>query len=233
MPEALLREAMSTFDVDFYQVYGMTEASGVFCVLGPQHHRDSARPERLRAAGQPIEGVEVRVVDPALGDEVPVGEVGEFQIRGPQVMTGYWQRESDTAASFDGEWFKTGDAGRRDPDGFYYVEDRVKDVIISGGENIYPAEVERVVSEFPGVAEVAVIGVPDDKWGEVVRAVVVAKSGADIDEDKLLDFCAAHLAGYKRPRTIDIVTSLPRNATGKILKRDLRAPHWAGRSRSV
>ncbi|MHA4852859.1 long-chain-fatty-acid--CoA ligase [Rhodococcus sp. MSC1_016] len=233
MPEPLLREAMSTFDVDFYQVYGMTEASGVFCVLGPQAHRDPARPERLRSAGQPIEGAEVRVVDPVSGDEVPAGEVGEFQIRGPQVMAGYWQREADTTASFDGEWFKTGDAGRRDSDGFYYVEDRVKDVIISGGENIYPAEVERVVSEFPDVAEVAVFGVPDDKWGEVVHAVVVANSGADIDENKLLDFCAAHLAGYKRPRTIDIVPSLPRNATGKILKRELRAPHWAGRSRSV
>ena len=233
MPEALLREAMGTFEVDFYQVYGMTEASGVFCVLAPQDHRDPARPELLRAAGRPVEGAEVRVVDPATGDELPVGEVGEFQIRGPQVMAGYWQREADTAASFDGEWFRTGDAGRRDPDGFFFVEDRVKDVIISGGENIYPAEVERVVSEFPDVAEVAVIGVPDDKWGEVVRAVVVAKSGADIDENKLLDFCAAHLAGYKRPRTIDIVPSLPRNATGKILKRDLRAPHWAGRSRSV
>ncbi|QSE84837.1 long-chain-fatty-acid--CoA ligase [Rhodococcus koreensis] len=233
IPEALLREAMNTFGVDFYQVYGMTEASGVFCVLPPADHRDPAHPERLHAAGWPVDGVEVRVVDPVTGEELPDGTVGEFQIRGAQVMSGYWQRDADTAACFEGEWFKTGDAGRRDTDGYFYVEDRVKDVIISGGENIYPAEVERVISEYPDVAEVAVIGIPDDKWGESVRAVVVARNGSEIDTDTLLEYCAQHLAGYKRPRSIEIIPALPRNATGKILKRDLRAPHWAGRSRAL
>ncbi|AII10802.1 long-chain-fatty-acid--CoA ligase [Rhodococcus opacus] len=233
MPEALLREAIETFGVDFYQVYGMTEASGVFCVLSATDHRDPAHPERLHAAGRPVDGIEVRVVDPVTGEEVPDGTVGEFQIRGPQVMAGYWQRDADTAACFEDEWFKTGDAGRRDADGYFYVEDRVKDVIISGGENVYPAEVERVISEYPDVAEVAVIGIPDDKWGESVRAVVVAHNGTEIDTDKLLEFCAQHLAGYKRPRSIEIAPALPRNATGKILKRNLRAPHWAGRSRAL
>ena len=233
MPDALLRTAMKAFDVDFYQVYGMTEASGVFCVLAAEDHRDAAHPERLRAAGRPIDGVEVRVVDPVTGEELPVGEVGEFQIRGPQVMAGYWQREAETTANFVGEWFRTGDAGRQDVDGYFYVEDRVKDVIISGGENVYPAEVERVISEFPDIAEVAVIGVPDDKWGEVVQAVVVPVDGTVCDKDKLLEFCAGQLAGYKRPRIIEIAAALPRNATGKILKRDLRAPYWVGRSRPL
>ncbi|WP_338080021.1 AMP-binding enzyme [Antrihabitans stalactiti] len=148
-------------------------------------------------------------------------------------MAGYWQRAADTAAAFDGAWFRTGDAGRRDADGYFYIEDRVKDIIISGGENVYPAEVERVISEFPDVAECAVIGVPDDKWGEAARAVVVAKDGTTLDSAKLLEFCATRLASYKRPKAIEIVGALPRNATGKILKRDIRAPYWAGRSRAV
>ncbi|QFU86933.1 long-chain-fatty-acid--CoA ligase [Amycolatopsis sp. YIM 10] len=228
MPEPLLRRSMAAFGVDFYQVYGMTEASGVFCVLDPEDHRAG---ERLTAAGKPVRGVEVRVVDPTTGEPVPDGVVGEFRIRGEQVMAGYWRRPEETAATLEDGWLRTGDAGRRDEAGYLFVEDRVKDMIISGGENVYPAEVERVLSEHPAVAEVAVIGVPDEKWGETVKAVVVPSG--DLDEAALLDYCAGKLAGYKRPTTVDLVEALPRNATGKVLKRDLRAPYWADRDRAI
>ncbi|MPY80718.1 MAG: long-chain-fatty-acid--CoA ligase [Actinophytocola sp.] len=233
MPSVLLRQALETFPVDFYQVYGMTEASGVFSILGPAEHRDETHPERLISSGKPVSGVEVRVVDPATGEPVPDGVVGEFQIRGELVMAGYWQRPEDTASTIVDGWLHTGDAGRRDQDGYLYVEDRVKDMIISGGENVYPAEIERVLSEYPDVGEIAVIGVPDEQWGESVKAVVAAKQGGEIDADKLLQYAKEHLAGYKRPKTVDMVEALPRNATGKILKRELRAPCWKDRERAV
>ncbi len=233
MPAPLLRQAMDVFGVDFYQVYGMTEASGAFCVLGPGDHRDPAHPERLASVGRPVAGVEMRVTDPATGQRVPDGEIGEFEVRGELVMAGYWQRPADTAAAITGGWLRTGDAGRRDAHGYYYIEDRVKDMIISGGENVYPAEVERVLSEYPDVAEVAVIGVPDPAWGEAVKAVIVPRPGAALDTGKLLEFCRPRLAGYKRPASVDVVEVLPRNATGKILKHRLRGPYWEGRERAI
>ncbi|RBM19585.1 long-chain fatty acid--CoA ligase [Prauserella sp. PE36] len=233
MPTPLLRKAMEVFPVGFYQVYGMTEASGVFAVLGPDDHRDTAHPERLASAGLPVGGVEVRVVDPATGDPVADGELGEFQVRSEQVMGGYWRRPKETDATIVAGWLRTGDAGRRDEHGYLYIEDRVKDLIISGGENVYPAEVERVLAEHPGVAECAVIGVPDDKWGETVKAVLVPVEGATIDQDEVIEFCRERLARYKCPATVDVAESLPRNATGKILKRTLRAPYWAGRQRAL
>ncbi|SNR64967.1 Acyl-CoA synthetase (AMP-forming)/AMP-acid ligase II [Haloechinothrix alba] len=233
MPTALLRSALDVFPVDFYQVYGMTEASGVFCILGPEEHRDDAHPERLVSAGRPVDGVELRVVDPVTGMEVPDGHVGEFHVRGEQVMAGYWRLPDATGSTIVDGWLRTGDAGRRDEDGYVYVEDRVKDMIITGGENVYPAEVERVLSEYPDVGEVAVIGVPDDTWGESVKAVVAPGQGAELDTEKLLAFAAGNLAGYKRPRSVDVVEALPRNATGKILKRSLREPYWKGRERAL
>ncbi|MEU3270613.1 long-chain-fatty-acid--CoA ligase [Saccharomonospora sp. NPDC006951] len=232
MPAALLSQAMDTFDVDFYQVYGMTEAAGVFCILGPADHRNADHPEWRSSVGRPVDGVEVRVVDPADGTVLGDGELGEFQLRGAQVMAGYWGRDEDTAAAIAGGWLRTGDAGRRDEHGRFYIEDRVKDMIISGGENIYPAEVERVLAEFPGIAEVAVIGVPDATWGEKVKAVVVA-SGPAPEADEVIAFCRGRLAGYKCPSTVDFVAELPRNATGKILKRTLREPYWEGRQRAL
>jgi acyl-CoA synthetase (AMP-forming)/AMP-acid ligase II len=233
MPSALLATAMETFDVDFFQVYGMTEASGVFCILDGDDHRDTSRPDRLHSVGRPVLGTEVRVVDPMTGDPLPAGEIGEFQVRGEQVMAGYWRRDKDTAASMDGDWFRTGDAGTMDDGGYFTIRDRVKDIVISGGENIYPAEVERVVAAFPGVADVAVIGVPDERWGESVLAVVVPAEDVDVDVDALLAHCADNLAAYKRPRRVEVLDALPRNATGKILKRELRAPFWAGRERAI
>jgi acyl-CoA synthetase (AMP-forming)/AMP-acid ligase II len=232
MPSALLATAMATFGVDFFQVYGMTEASGVFCILDGDDHRDVARPDRLHSVGRPVLGTEVRVVDPVTGEPLPAGSIGEFQVRGAQVMAGYWRRETDTAAALDGEWFRTGDAGTVDDGGYFTIRDRVKDIVISGGENIYPAEVERVVADFPGVAEVAVIGVPDERWGESVLAVVVPSGDVALDLDGLAAHCAEHLAAYKRPRRVEVLDALPRNATGKILKRDLRAPFWVGRERA-
>ncbi|ASR35304.1 long-chain fatty acid--CoA ligase [Prauserella marina] len=232
MPAAVLSQAMDVFDVDFYQVYGMTEAAGVFCILGPDDHRAADHPEWRSSVGRPVDGVEMRVVDPVSGTVLGDGELGEFQIRGEQVMAGYWGRAEDTAATIADGWLRTGDAGRRDEHGYFSIEDRVKDMIISGGENIYPAEVERVLAEFPGIAEVAVIGVPDATWGEQVKAVVVPSAAAP-DPDDAIAFCRDRLAGYKCPSTVDVVAELPRNATGKILKRTLREPYWEGRQRAL
>jgi acyl-CoA synthetase (AMP-forming)/AMP-acid ligase II len=229
MPLPLLRRCLETWNVNFYQVYGMTEMSGVFSVLGPADHRDAAHPERLVSAGHPLPGVRVKVVDPATGDEVPVGEVGEFWLQSQQHMLGYWNNRQASAEALPGDdWLRSGDGGRIDADGYLFIEDRVKDVIISGGENIYPAEVERVLAEHPAVADVAVIGIPDAKWGEQVKAVAVVTGDASVTEAELIAYARTQLAGYKCPKSVDFVEALPRNATGKILKRELRRKYWEG-----
>ncbi|SFS90494.1 long-chain-fatty-acid--CoA ligase [Saccharopolyspora flava] len=223
MPAPLMERLLSTLDTPLHSVYGMTEMSGVFCVLGPAEHRDDTR-EHLRAsAGRPLPGTELRVVDPATGDDVAPGEVGEFWVRSEQMMAGYWHMPEATRDTItpDG-WLRTGDAGRQDGDGYLYIEDRVKDMVISGGENIYPAEVERVVIEHPAVADAAVIGVPHETWGETVKAVVVPTDGAEIDEAEIIAFARERLAHYKCPTSVTVVAELPRNPTGKILKRQLR-----------
>jgi acyl-CoA synthetase (AMP-forming)/AMP-acid ligase II len=224
MPGPLMERTLSTLDTPLYSVYGMTEMSGVFCLLGPDEHRDDNRKHLHASAGRPLPGIEVRVVDPATGDDVPPGEVGEFWVRSEQVMAGYWHMPEATGDTItpDG-WLRTGDAGRRDADGYLYIEDRVKDMVISGGENIYPAEVERVLFQHPGIAEVAVIGVPHDKWGETVKAIVVPADGADLDETDIIAFARDRLAHYKCPTSVTMVAEMPRNPTGKILKRQLRA----------
>jgi acyl-CoA synthetase (AMP-forming)/AMP-acid ligase II len=221
MPAPLMERVLATLPTPLYSVYGMTEMSGVFCVLGPDEHRDEHRTHLRASAGRPLPGTEVRVVDPTTGADVAPGEVGEFWVRSAQLMAGYWNMPDATRETItpDG-WLRTGDAGRIDADGYLYIEDRVKDMIISGGENVYPAEVERVVLQYPGVAEVAVIGVPDPKWGETVRAVVVPTG--DIDAQALIAFTRDRLAHYKCPTSVVTVADLPRNPTGKVLKRDLR-----------
>lgn len=228
IPTPLLRKALERFPVDFYQIYGMTEACGMFCLLGPEDHH---QPSLQSSGGRPVDGVELRIVDPVSGEPVPVGELGQIQVRTEQVMAGYWQHPAETAATLVDGWLNTGDAGRVNAEGYVFVEDRVKDMIISGGENIYPAEIERVLGGHPAVKEVAVIGVPDDKWGETVKAIVVADG--DLDPAALIAYSRSRLAGYKAPTSVDFVEELPRNATGKILKRSLRAPYWANRERSV
>jgi acyl-CoA synthetase (AMP-forming)/AMP-acid ligase II len=235
MPLPLLRAAIKAWpDTDFIQVYGLTELCGVITHLLPDAHRDEAHPERLVSAGQCIPGAEVRVVDPESLEDVPAGAHGELWFRTDQLMKGYHNLPEATAEVIteDG-WFRTGDMGRVDADGFVYVEDRLKDMIISGGENVYSPEVERVLAEHPSVMEVAVIGVPDDRWGETVKAVVALHPGAETTEEELIGFCREQLARYKCPRSVDVLEALPRNPTGKILKRDLRKPYWEGRDRST
>jgi acyl-CoA synthetase (AMP-forming)/AMP-acid ligase II len=235
MPLPLLRAAMEAWpDTDFIQVYGLTEVAGVATHLLPEAHRDPDHPERLVSAGQPIDEMEVRVVDPGTLEDVPAGEHGEIWLRTPQLMKGFLGKPEETAAVITADgWFRTGDMGRQDAAGFVYVEDRLKDMIISGGENIYSPEIERVLAEHPAVMEVAIIGVPDDRWGETVKAVVSLTPGTQATEDELIAYCREHLAHFKCPRSVDIVDALPRNPTGKILKRELRAPYWEGRDRSV
>ncbi|KQZ76257.1 long-chain-fatty-acid--CoA ligase [Nocardioides sp. Root151] len=235
MPPPLLRAAMEAWpDTDFLQVYGLTEVAGVATHLLPEHHRDPGHPERLLSAGIPIPGVEVRIVDPASLGDVAVGEEGEIWLRTPQLMQGFLNRPDETAEVIvDGGWFRTGDMGKVDDGGFVYVQDRIKDMIISGGENIYSPEVERVLAEHPAVLEVAVIGVPDDTWGESVKGVVALKPDTTATADELIAFCKASLASFKCPRSIDVIEALPRNPSGKILKRELRKLHWGGRDSAI
>jgi acyl-CoA synthetase (AMP-forming)/AMP-acid ligase II len=186
------------------------------------------------SAGHPSREVEVRVVDVDTLAEVPIGQPGELWFRTPQLMKGYHNKPEATAATItDDGWFRTGDIGRLDDEGFIFVEDRLKDMIISGGENIYSVEVERVLTDHPAVLGAAVFGIPDDKWGESVQAVVELSGGAEASEAELIAWCQERLARYKCPRSVEIVAVLPRNPAGKLLKRDLRAPYWENRGRAI
>jgi acyl-CoA synthetase (AMP-forming)/AMP-acid ligase II len=230
IPEDLLRRAIERFGCGFVQAYGLTETTGAVVLLPAADHVVGS--PRLRACGLPIFGAELRILAPDGRDCAP-GEVGEIVIRGPQVMKGYWKRPEATAEAIRDGWFHSGDAGYRDDHGYLYIHDRVKDMIVSGGENVYPAEVESVLFAHPDVADVAVLGVPDERWGEAVKAVVVLRPGARADAQALIDHCQGRIAGYKRPRSVDFVDALPRNPTGKILKRELRERYWQGRDRRV
>ena len=235
MPLPMLRAALAAFpDSGLVQVYGMTELSGAVTMLTPSEHRDESHPERLASAGRAVPGVEIRVVDPVALAEVAVGAVGEIWIRTEQVMAGYLHRPDATAAVLGADgWLRTGDIGRVDADGYVYLLDRLKDMIITGGENVYGPEVESVLSDCPGVAEGVVIGVPDEQWGEAVKAVVVLAPGASAGAADVITFCRDRLAHYQCPTSVEFVTDLPRNATGKVLKRALREPYWAGRERAI
>jgi acyl-CoA synthetase (AMP-forming)/AMP-acid ligase II len=233
MPLPLLRAALKAWpNTDFIQVYGLTEVCGVISHLMPDAHRDENHPERLVSAGTLIPNAEVRVVNPDTLTDVPTGQPGELWFRTPQLMKGYLNRPDATAeAVTEDGWFRTGDIGRVDEDGYIYVEDRLKDMIISGGENIYSIEVERVLAEHPAVMEVAVFGVPDERWGESVKAVVTLEG--DATEAELIEWARERLAHYKCPKSVDIKDELPRNPTGKILKKDLRQQYWQGRDRAT
>ena len=230
-PIDLVRNALKTFGCDLAQVYGLTETTGAITYLPPEDH-DENNAERLKSCGKAMTGIEIRVVD-ADGNDVGVGEVGEIITRSPQNMLGYWNQPEATRRAIRGEWFHTGDAGYLDADGYIYIYDRVKDMIISGGENIYPAEVESALFSHPAVADVAVIGIPDERWGEAVKAMVVRKPGTNVTADELIGFARERIAHFKAPRSIDFVETLPRTPTGKILKRELRKPFWAGQERQV
>src|SRR5271163_2800049 len=226
----LLLAAREIMGCEFMQVYGLTETTGGGTTLDPADH-DPAR-GKLRSCGRPSPGHDIRVVD-GEGRILVVGDVGEIQIRAPNVMKGYWNKADASAKALEGGWFRTGDAGYFDQDGYLYIHDRVKDMIVSGGENIYPAEVENAIFGHPAVADVAVIGVPDEKWGEAVKAIVVRKPGVAAEASDIVAYARDRIAGYKLPKSVDFVDALPRNPTGKILRRELRAPYWEGRARQV
>jgi len=230
IPEDLLKACLKAFGCEFVQAYGLTETTGAVVLL-PAHDHVAGSP-RLRACGLPIFGCEVKIVDDKGGVCAP-NQVGEILMRGPSIMKGYWKRPEATAQTIRDGWFRSGDAGYLDADGYLFIHDRVKDMIVSGAENVYPAEVESVLFGHPDVADAAVIGVPDDRWGEAVKAIVVRKPGSQATAEQIIEFCNGKLAGYKRPRSVDFVDALPRNPTGKILKRELRAPYWQGRQRQV
>jgi long-chain acyl-CoA synthetase len=232
--EEVLVASIRTFGCDFLQAYGMTETSGGCVFLPPEDHDpDGPNRHRLRAAGLPWGDTELKIVDAEM-QELPVGEVGEILIRSPQNMIGYWNQPDATADTILADGFlRTGDAGYLDEDGYLYIHDRVKDMIISGGENVYPAEVENRLMAHPEVADGAVIGVPDDKWGETPKALIVRTPGSTLTEADLLAFAREGLAGFKCPTSVEWRDELPRNPSGKLLKNQLREPYWAGKERRV
>lgn len=220
----LLRQALAVFECGFSQAYGMTEASPVVSILPPADHVAAANgvhPERLKSAGRATLHARIRVVG-AGGKDCAPGEVGEIVLAGPSLLSGYWNRSEETQRTIRDGWFYSGDLGYLDREGYLYVVGREHDMIISGGINVYPREVELVIAEHPQVAEVAVVGLPDRKWGEIVAAFVVPKPGAQLDATQVLSWCEGKFAAYKKPKKVIIAADLPRNATGKILKRQLR-----------
>ena len=235
MPEAVLRKALQVLPgVKFAQAYGMTEAAPLVTALDPRYTTlEGPDAGRVKSCGQAGHLVEVRIAD-ADDREVPRGTVGEVQVRGDNIMLGYWNAPDLTAQALRGGWYHSGDGGYMDAEGFVYIVDRLKDMIITGGENVYSAEVENAISTLDGVAEVAVIGVPDEKWGEAVHAIVVPRAGKPVTADGVIAHCHGLIAGYKCPRGVTIRSEpMPISGAGKILKTELRKPYWAGREKQV
>ena len=232
--EGLLDRAMKAIPhAGFIQAYGMTELSPVATILKPEMHREKGRTKGWhRSAGRATVCTEVRIVDPE-GNELPRGEVGEVVVRGPGVMLGYWNKPAETAAAIRNGWMHTGDGGRMDEDGYVFVVDRIKDMIVTGGENVYSIEVESVIATHPAVAACAVIGTPHEQWGEQVHVFIVRKPGQALEAEELIDFCKARIASYKCPREVSFVEAMPLSGAGKILKTTLRAPFWAHQERKV
>ncbi|UVE18654.1 long-chain fatty acid--CoA ligase [Pseudomonas sp. LS44] len=217
----------------FYHTYGLTENSPVITINPPKNHGPEARASGLyRSAGRPLVGLTAKIVDEQ-GNEVPRGTVGEIICKGPTVMLGYWNKPEETAKALKDGWLYTGDAAYMDAQGYVFIVDRVKDMIISGGENVYSAEVENALAKHPAIAMCAVIGIPHDIWGEAVHAVVTLKPGAQADDDELRRHCHELIAAYKCPKSIEFRDSLPLSGAGKILKRDLREPYWKGKGKGV
>lgn len=231
---ALLDRARQTFPMaQFAQGYGMTEMAPGITMLGAEYHcEEHQRSGKMYSAGLPISCVEIRIAD-AEDREVPRGTVGEILVRGPNVMLGYWKKPEATAEALRGGWMHTGDGGYMDEDGFIYICDRLKDMIVSGGENIFTAEVENAIVNLTGVAQAAVIGIPSDKWGETVHAVIILKPGASVSADDVVAHCRERIAGYKVPRSIEFRDALPMSSVGKVLKNELRKPFWENRLSNV
>ncbi|MHA1796156.1 MAG: class I adenylate-forming enzyme family protein, partial [Promethearchaeota archaeon] len=236
-PSTLL-EALKYFNtkysVNFVQVFGQTESSPSITRLGPADHmRALEYPELLKSAGKPVQNVEVKIMDPETGKELPIGEVGEICAKGPGVMQGYWNRPDKTNETIIDGWLHTGDLGKLDEEGYLYVVDRCKDMIVSGGENIYPKEIENVIYKLPEVKMCAVLGAPDPKWQERVCAYVVLKDGCKLTEDEIINYCKERLARYKAPKEVHFKEELPLSPQGKILKRVLKEMLWEGRERKI
>lgn len=226
--EELLLRARARFGCAFTQLYGMTETGGAGTYL-PDDAHDGAR---LRSCGRAWPGVDVKIVD-AAGAEVGPTEVGELIIRAPLLMKGYWSKPEATAEALRGGWMHTGDAAYRDEDGYFYIYDRLRDMIVTGGENVYPAEVENAIFGHPDVQDVAVIGVPHEQWGEAVKALVVPKAGISPNADAIIAWARERIANYKAPKSVDFIEAIPRNPSGKILRRELRKPYWEASGRLV
>ena len=238
--EEVLVGSMDVMGCDFIQAYGLTETTGGVTILrADDHDPGGPRAGLLRSAGRPWGDVELKIVDPVSGESRPDGEVGEIWCKTVQNMKGYWANDDATREAFpegrddDGRgWFRTGDAGYL-TDGYLYIHDRVKDMIVSGGENVYPAEIENVLMAHPEIADAAVIGVPHERWGETVKAIITPADGADPTEAAIIAYTKERLAGYKCPTSVDRMDLIPRNPSGKILKTELRAPYWEGHDRMV
>ncbi|MEO0032245.1 MAG: hypothetical protein RIS94_2003, partial [Pseudomonadota bacterium] len=227
----LIKRAIARMPGKFMQFYGATEAGGAFSILRPDEH-DLENEARLQSCGRPLPLIEFRIVD-ADGNPMPEGEPGELMIRTPAITAGYWKQPEATAKVLKNGWYRTGDVARRDADGLYYLVDRVKDMIVSGGENIYSAEVENALSTHPEVAQVAVIGVPDARWGEAVLACVILRESSTLDAAALIAHARTILAAYKVPKRVEFMDSFPLVPSGKVSKKDLRAPYWAEAGRNV
>ena len=235
MPVELLKKAMMRFRCQFLQFYGQTETGPIVTLLKPEDHVLDGTPEqlaRLASAGRPMLNYELRIVDEE-GNDAPTGEVGEIVVRSESMTVGYWNLPEETAKTIKGGWLYTGDFGRLDSEGYVYIVDRKNDMIISGGKNIYPREIEEVLYQHPGVLEATVIGVPDEHWGESVKALVVLRDAAIATEEEIISYCKGNLASYKKPRTVEFREELPKSPTGKILKRLIRDEYWKRRDRKV
>ncbi|MGI9644028.1 MAG: class I adenylate-forming enzyme family protein, partial [Ilumatobacteraceae bacterium] len=228
----VLRRADELFSCELIHLYGATELSPIAAVF--RHEQLALGDERAKSCGQPPPGVEFRIVD-AAGAEVPEGEAGEVAVRGPNVMVGYWNKPDQTAAALlDGGWYRSGDVGRLDEEGYLYLVDRAKDMIVTGGENVYCTEVEDAIYTHPAVLEATVFGVPDAQWGEAVHAVVVLRDGGEVTDAELIAHCRDQIAAYKIPKSITFQSDpLPKSGPGKVLKRLLREPYWDGRERAI
>ncbi|MCK9504201.1 MAG: long-chain-fatty-acid--CoA ligase [Porticoccaceae bacterium] len=228
---AVIKQALDKMPCRFMQFYGATESGGAMTLLRPEEH-DLNNEERLTSCGKPLPLIDVKIVD-SKGNEVAPGESGELLVRTPAINNGYWRKPELWPDVYQNGWYRTGDMARQDAEGFLYLVDRVKDMIVTGGENVYCSEVENCLSLHPSIKQVAIIGVPSEKWGEEVKAVVILKDGETLDEHELIGYAKARLASYKCPKSVDFVEAFPVNANGKVLKRKLREPYWQEKGRNI
>jgi acyl-CoA synthetase (AMP-forming)/AMP-acid ligase II len=230
----LLKKALSIFECDFYQLYGLTESTGAVISLSAEDHLRAldGQEHLLASCGRAQIGVEIIITDED-GNQCAPNEIGEILIKSGTVMLGYHGLAAQTAEAIKDGWLQSGDSGAKDEEGYIYIKDRIKDMVVSGGENIYPVEVENALAQHPAISDIAVIGVPDEKFGEALMACLVLNSGQQLDAQEIVSFCRDKLAGYKIPRQLQVLDALPRNPSGKVLKTELRKPFWIGHDRSV